>query len=183
MKASADLAAVIRLSQSRLRAFIRKRVPVREDAEDILQEVLHRFVRVSALMQPVENVMAWLYRAARNEIIDRTRKKKELPFSLLDEGENSGTAEALADMLLGSALSPEEEYLNMLFWNELEAALEELPAHQCEIFEKTELQGHSFKQIAEQTGISVNTLLSRKHKAVRHLRKRLQELYEDILMT
>jgi RNA polymerase sigma factor (sigma-70 family) len=165
--------------RSRLKAFIVGRTPVRDDADDILQEVTWQLIKVE---QPVENVAAWLFRAARNEMTDRARKKRELPLAdYFSDDENGDYPEdELAETLFGAPQSPEDEYLSELVWNELEEALAELPAAQREAFEKTELHGYSFKELAEETGISVQALLSRKHKAVLYLRTRLHNLYDEL---
>ncbi|RKQ41299.1 RNA polymerase sigma factor [Enterobacter sp. R1(2018)] len=165
--------------RSRLKAFIVGRTAVKDDAEDILQEVTWQLMRVE---QPVENVAAWLFRAARNEMTDRARKKRELPLSDYYSADEASflPEDELAETLFGVPQSPEEAYLSELLWGELEDALSELPAAQREAFEKTELQGYSFKELAEETGVSVQALLSRKHKAVLYLRTRLRNLYDAL---
>jgi RNA polymerase sigma factor (sigma-70 family) len=163
--------------QKRLRSFIYKYFPARNDVEDVMQDVLYQYVRVNSLMQPVEQAMAWMMKVARNKIIDLSRKKTESP--LPDDSDGAIYGE-LTEIMFGQARSAEDEYLASLFWEELETALSELPETQREAFEKTELQGFSFKQLSEMTGVPVNTLLSRKHSAVLHLRERLQALYEEI---
>jgi RNA polymerase sigma factor (sigma-70 family) len=179
---NSDTKASLETCQRRVRAFIRKRLPAKYDVDDVMQEVLYQYVRVNSLMQPVEQTVAWMMKVARNEIIDLSRKKTEqlLPEHAEDERFFRG---GLAEMMLGRAKSAEDEYLAALFWEELENALAELPKTQREAFEKTELQGYSFKQLSEITGIPVNTLLSRKHTAVLHLRMRLQDLYDEIMNT
>ena len=166
--------------RSKLKAFIVGRTPVRDDADDILQEVTWQLMKVE---QPVENVAAWLYRAARNEMTDRARKKRELPLSdyYSDDDEGFLPEDELAETLFGVPHSPEDEYLSQLLWDELEDAMSELPVAQREAFEKTELHGYSFKELAEETGISVQALLSRKHKAVLYLRTRLRNLYDELM--
>lgn len=166
--------------RAKLSAFIRGRTAVRDDADDILQEVTYQLIKVE---QPVENVAAWLFRAARNEMTDRARKKRELllPTYYTDsEDDDLWLEDELAETLFAAPQSPEEEYLRELVWNELETALSELPLTQREAFEKTELEGYSFKVLAEETGVSVQALLSRKHKAVLYLRDRLHVLYDDL---
>ncbi|MDL2285676.1 sigma-70 family RNA polymerase sigma factor [Desulfovibrio sp. OttesenSCG-928-F07] len=177
------LGAVIAACQNRLRAFVRKRLPKSADVDDIVQEVLYQYVRVNSLLQPVEQASAWMMKVAKNEIIDLSRKKTEmqLPEYAADEAEWLPD-DTLADIMLGQPESPEDEYLASLFWLELEEALLELPPAQREAFEMTELKGYSFKQLSEESGVPVNTLISRKHTAVLHLRERLQVLYEDILL-
>lgn len=157
-----------------LRAFIRCRIPQREDVDDILQDVTLQLINVE---QPVENVSAWLFRAARNEMIDRGRKKREWLL-----GDDEEADDQLYDVLFGEVQTPEEARLKEIFWEELESALAALPAAQREVFEKTELENYSFKALSAETGLPVQTLLSRKHKAVRYLRERLCALYHDIML-
>ncbi|UVC31478.1 RNA polymerase sigma factor [Pantoea sp. SOD02] len=173
------LMSAITACRTKLNAFIRGRTAVREDADDILQEVTYKLMQVE---QPVENVAAWLFRAARNEMTDRARKKRELPLADFFGGneENDFPEDELAETLFGVPQTPEDEYLKTLLWEELEAALAELPDAQREVFEKTELLGYSYSELAEESGSSVQTLLSRKHKAVLFLRTRLRNLYDEI---
>jgi RNA polymerase sigma factor (sigma-70 family) len=174
--------------QPRLKAFIRKRVPNKEDAEDILQDVLWQFVKtMESTLNPIEQVTAWLFRVARNTIINHGARKREeaLPF-YADEESDDEVLSGFSTLLFASEeapLSPETEYLRSLVWTELEAALAELPPEQREAFELTELDGIPVKEIAETTGTPLNTLLSRKHYAVLHLRKRLKGLYADFMST
>jgi len=171
--------------QPQLQSFIRKRVDNREDAEDILQDVWVQFVKtVDIALNPIEQVSAWLYRVTRNTIINHFTKKREdeMPVYRNEESDeviNRDFSEILFD---DEALpSPETEYLRSIVWTELETALAELPPEQREIFELTELDGIPVKEIAQTSGVAVNTLLSRKHYAVVFLRKRLKELYKDLL--
>jgi len=171
--------------QPRLKSFIRKRVPNKEDAEDILQDVFFQFIRaVENTLNPIEQVTAWLYRVARNTIINKGKKKREeaLPPSVYDE--DGVVLRDFSEFLFNddnAVATPEIEYLRTLVWQELEAALSELPPEQRQAFELIELNGFSAKEIAKSTGTSANTLLSRKHYAVKHLRKRLEILYKEIL--
>ena len=177
-----DVGKLVTAYKPRLDAFIRKRVSNKEDAEDILQDVFYQLAKVDTAMNPIEQVTAWLYRVARNMIINKQIKKREeeLPSYHNDDDE---MLYDISEMLFSrqTSPSPETEYLRSLLWVELENALSELPAEQREVFEKTELDGSSFKKISEETGVSINTLLSRKRYAVLHLRNRLSELYEEIL--
>src|SRR5258708_4400841 len=180
-----QISEAINREQSRLRNFIRKRVPDPSDAEDILQDVFYELVQAYRLMKPVEQVTAWLFRGARNRITDLFRKKR--PDLLADEpgavtlgfANEDGEGLNLEDMLPSPDAGPEAAYARNVLLEELEAAIEELPEDQREVFIAHELKGYSFKELAAQTGVSVNTLLSRKHYAVLQLRERLQAIYEE----
>lgn len=181
-----NLNSLIAEYQPQLKSFIRQRVGNREDAEDILQDVFYQLIRtVNEAMNPIEHVSAWLYRVARNMIINAGVKKREEELPLYhDEGEEVEMMQDITDVLFGdetTSPSPETEYLRRMVWDELETALSELPAEQREVFELTELDGVPVKVIAENMGLTVNTILSRKHYAVVHLRRRLAGLYEDII--
>ena len=173
------LLSALSACRNKLRAFIRGRTAVSEDADDILQEVTYKLMQVE---QPVENVAAWLFRAARNEMTDRARKKRELPLAELFTGteEEDFPEDELAETLFGVPQTPEDDYLKTLLWEELEAALAELPETLREVFEKTELLDYSYNELADEMGVSVQTLLSRKHKAVLYLRTRLRSVYDDL---
>ena len=182
-----NVAKLVAEYQPRLKAFIRQRVSNKEDAEDILQEVFYQFVKTAGnTLNPIEQVSAWLYRVARNTIINHGRKKGEEPMpAYYDESDNEALDD-ISEILFGNrdtSPAPETEYLRSLVWTELETALSELPLGQREIFELTELDGIPVKEISQTTGVPVNTLLSRKHYAVLHLRKRLLGLYREILYT
>jgi RNA polymerase sigma factor (sigma-70 family) len=166
--------------QARLRNFIRRRVPNRGDAEDILQDVFAELVEAYRLMQPIEQVGAWLFRVARNRITDLFRKRK--PEPLVDQQQFTADGEALLleDLLPSPDTGPEQAYARSVLIEELEDALEELPDGQREVFVAHEIEGRSFKELARQTGLSVNTLLSRKHYAVLHLRRRLRAIYQEL---
>ncbi|MDR2835737.1 MAG: sigma-70 family RNA polymerase sigma factor [Bacteroidales bacterium] len=172
--------------QPQLKSFIRKRVNNNEDAEDILQDVFYQFTKaINIAINPIEHVSAWLYRVAHNTIINAGIKKKEVKIPVYQNDENDNEIERdFSDILFAnktSESSPETEYLRSLVWTELETALLELPPEQHEIYELTELDGIPIKDISKTTGVPLNTLLSRKHYAILHLRKRLAELYEDII--
>src|SRR4051794_28847260 len=161
---------------SRLRAFIRRRVADASDAEDILQEVLYELVEAVRLMTPIDQVGAWLFRVARNRITDLFRKRRpEAPRDVSIED----AAFALGDLLPSPGGGPEAELARGVLLEELEAALDELPEEQREVFIAHELEGRSFKELAAETGVGLNTLLSRKHYAVLHLRRRLRDVYDQ----
>ena len=161
--------------RGRLLKFIRSRVHTLEDAEDILADVFYNFTRVNDMANPVEQTAAWLYRAARNRIIDHYKKKKDVPFS----GED-GEISDIIDILAADENTPETETLRAFVWAAVKDALDELPQAQREVFIQTEFEGLPIKEIAEKTGVPANTLLSRKHYAVVCLRKKLKEIYADI---
>lgn len=175
-----DLVAALRGCQHRLRAFIAGRTSNIADAEDVYQEITYQLIKADSYLHPIEQVAAWLFRAARNELIDRSRKKREL---LLSDDDDSDWPEGdeLAEVLFDSQDDAENQYLRQLILTELELALADMPPQQREAFAKTELQGYSFKALADETGIAVETLLSRKHQAVLFLRLRLQGLYEAVI--
>ena len=159
--------------RSRLRNFIRSRVPDAQDAEDILQDVLAELVEAVRGMVPLAEESGWLFRVAKNRIIDLFRKKKPQPLS---ESEWL----SIEELLPSSDGGPEAAYARGVLLDELDAALDELPAEQRDAFVAHELQGKSFKELAAETNIPLNTLLTRKHAAVIHLRKRLQSIYEEL---
>jgi RNA polymerase sigma factor (sigma-70 family) len=174
------ISEAIEREQSRLRNFIRKRVADQGDAEDVLQDVFYELVEAYRLMKPIEQVTSWLYRVARNRITDLFRKKKrEVPGSELAVGTEDGQDLQWEDLLPSAEAEPESAYARSVLLEELDAALDELSEEQREAFIGHELAGYSFKELAAQIGVSVNTLLSRKHYAVLHLRRRLQSIYDD----
>jgi len=164
----------------RLRNFIRKRVGNEADVEDVLQDVFSELVEAYQLMQPVEHVSAWLFRVARNRITDvfRKRKTESLTLAPQEEGDEDHML-GLDELLPSPEAGPEAAYMRSVLLEELDTALSELPAAQQEVFIAHELGGRSFKELAAETGESVNTLLSRKHYAVQHLRERLQQIYDE----
>ena len=170
---------VVRQEQGRLRNFIRRRVPDPLDAEDILQEVFCELVEANRLLMPIEHVTGWLFRVARNRITDLFRKKK--PGSLSDAAvaDEEGALPQLEDLLPSPDAGPDALYARSVLLEELELALDELPEEQREVFVGHEIEGRSFKEMAAETGVSVNTLLSRKRYAVLHLRERLQSIYDE----
>ncbi|HSZ61099.1 MAG TPA: sigma-70 family RNA polymerase sigma factor [Terriglobales bacterium] len=182
------ISEAIERDESRLRNFIRRRVPDREDAEDVLQDVFYELVEAYRLMKPVEQVTAWLFGVARNRITDlfrsNQRKKKREAFrsepALATLAEDREVLQ-LEELLPSPDAGPDALYARGVLLEEMDAALDELPEEQREVFIAHELMGQSFKEIAAQTGVSVNTLLSRKHYAVLHLRERLQAIHDEFL--
>jgi RNA polymerase sigma factor (sigma-70 family) len=174
-----EISETIQREQARLRNFIRRRVEDENDADDILQDVFYELVEAYRLMQPIEQVGAWLFRVARNRIIDRFRKRK--PETLREEMAvaEDGELLLLEDLLPSPDAGPEAAYARTVLLEELTDALEELPEEQREVFIAHEIEGRSFKEIAAETALSVNTLLSRKHYAVIHLRERLRAIYDE----
>ena len=174
------IAETVEREQGRLRNFIRKRVLDESDVEDILQEVFYELVQAYRLMKPLEQVGAWLFRVARNRIIDRFRGRRQEALRADPAG---GTEEAerfpWEDMLPSPDTGPEAAYARDLLLEEIDAALDELPEEQREVFVAHEFEGRSFRELAEASGVSVNTLLSRKHYAVLYLRRRLRTIYQE----
>jgi RNA polymerase sigma factor (sigma-70 family) len=162
------LSDVVGREQSRLRRFIRRRVPDPRDAEDILQDVFFRLVEANRLLMPIDHVTGWLFRVARNRIIDLFRKRKP------------GALDELGDMLPSPERGPEAAYARQLLLDDLVAAIAELPKEQRDVFVGHEIEGRSFKEMAAASGVSVNTLLSRKRYAVLRLRERLRRSYDDL---
>jgi RNA polymerase sigma factor (sigma-70 family) len=173
------ISEVVQREQSRLRNFIRRRVPDPRDAEDILQDVFSELVEANRMLMPIDHITGWLFRVARNRITDLFRKKR--PESLSDTAyeDEDGELLQLDDLLPSPDAGPEALYARNVLLSELELALDELPEEQRTVFVAHELEGRSFKELATRTGVSVNTLLSRKRYAVLHLRQRLQSIYDE----
>jgi len=177
------ISGVVKREQSRLRNFIRRRVADPRDAEDILQDVFYELVEANRLLMPIEHVTGWLFRVARNRITDLFRKKKPESFSDNDVARNDDDEHELLrfeDLLPSPDAGAEALYARNVLLDELESAVDELPEEQREVFVAHELEGRSFKEMAAESGVSVNTLLSRKHYAVLHLRERLQSIYDEL---
>lgn len=168
----------------RIRTFIKGRVANDEDAEDILQDVFYQFLKaMEGAQNPIELVSSWLYRVAKNTIINKNKKKKEelIPFYWYDQ--DGFLIEKYALFPKENDFdNPEQSYIWAMVWEELSEALLELPIEQRNIFEWTEFEGISIKEVSRTTGVSENTLLSRKHYAVKHLRKRLKDIYEEVVL-
>ena len=173
------ISGVVAEERSRLRNFIRRRVPDPADVEDILQEVFYELVEANRLLMPIEHVTAWLFRVARNRITDLFRKRKPERFSEAAVEDEEGDLLQIEDLLPSPAAGPDAVYARKVLLDELEAALHELPEEQREAFIGHELEGRSFKEMSAETGVSVNTLLSRKRYAVLHMRERLQRIYDE----
>jgi RNA polymerase sigma factor (sigma-70 family) len=172
---------VVKRERPRLLNFIRRRVPDPGDAEDILQEVFYRLVEANRLLVPIEHITGWLFRVARNRISDVFRKNEPESFSdLAVEGED-GEEVQFEDLLPSPDDGPEAVHARGLLLEELQQALGELPQEQREVLIAHEFEGRSFKDLAKETGVSVNTLLSRKRYAVLHLRERLQRVYDEFM--
>jgi RNA polymerase sigma factor (sigma-70 family) len=174
------ISEIVAEQRSRLRGFIRRRVADPLDAEDILQDVFYKLVEANRLLMPIEHVTGWLFRVARNRITDLFRKKRPRTFGETSLEGEGGELLQLEDLLPSPDAGPEAVYVRNMFLEELELALDELPEEQREAFVGHELEGRSFKEMAEETGVSVNTLLSRKRYAVLHLRKRLQSIHDEL---
>lgn len=173
------IAEVVEREQFRLRSFISRRVPDPLDAEDILQDVFYKLVEANRMLMPIDHVTGWLFRVARNRIIDLFRQKKPESFSDTTVAGEEDELLRLEELLPSPDAGPEALYARHLLLDELELAVEELPEQQREVFVAHELEGRSFKEIAAETGVSVNTLLSRKRYAVLRLRERLQGIYDE----
>jgi RNA polymerase sigma factor (sigma-70 family) len=171
------LSQAMERDRPRLRGFIRKYIADAGEAEDILQDVFYELLEAYRFMKPIEHVTAWLFRVARNRVTDVFRKKK--PSSLNNPASEEEGADTLEDLLPSEEAGPEAAYARSLLLDALDEALEELPEAQREVFISHELMGQSFKDISAETGLSINTLLSRKHYAVLHLRQSLQSIYEN----
>lgn len=166
----------VKRDESRLRSFIRRRVGDIGDAEDVLQEVFSELVGAYRMMEPAEEMSAWLFRVARNRITDLFRRRKTMS---LNDPVNDESDATLEDLLPSPAAGPDAEYARAVLLEELDDAIDELPAAQRDVFVAHEVMGRSFKEIAAETGESINTLLSRKRYAVLHLRKRLKDIHRD----
>jgi RNA polymerase sigma factor (sigma-70 family) len=173
------ITATLKAESARLKNFIRKRVDDEADAEDILQEVFFEFVESYRLMKPIEQAGAWMFRVARNRIIDRFRKRSHDPLAEKTTREEDGETLSLEELLPSRDAGPEAEYARRLLVNALDEAIDELPEDQREVFVAHEMEGKSFKELAVETGVNVNTLLSRKHYAVVYLRQRLENIYRE----
>jgi RNA polymerase sigma factor (sigma-70 family) len=174
-----QISEAVEREQPRLRNFIRHRVADDNDVEDILQEVFYELVEAYRGTHPVELASAWFYRVARNRIIDLFRKKKPESLNETISGEE-GEDLHFEDLLPSLDAGPDAVYARTVLLEQLDDALDELPDEQREVFIAHEIEGRSFKELAEETGLSINTLLSRKRYAVLYLRERLQDIYDEL---
>jgi RNA polymerase sigma factor (sigma-70 family) len=177
------ISEVVSREQSRLRNFIRRRVPDPRDVEDILQDVFYELVEANRLLMPIQHVTSWLFRVARNRITDLLRKKKPESFSDAAVESEDDELLRLEELLPSTDAGPDALYARSVLLEELELAVDELPKEQRDVFIGHELEGRSFKEMAAESGVSVNTLLSRKHYAVLHLRERLRDIYDELSKT
>jgi RNA polymerase sigma factor (sigma-70 family) len=171
---------VVEREQSRLLSFIRRRVPDPRDAEDILQDVFSELVEANRLLMPIGHVTGWLFRVARNRITDLFRKKTPERFGDVGAADEGDGLQRLEDLLPSPDAGPEALFARNVLLDELELAIDELPDEQRAVFVAHELEGRSSKEMAAETGLSVNTLLSRKRYAVLRLRERLQRVYDEL---
>jgi RNA polymerase sigma factor (sigma-70 family) len=174
------ISEVVVKERPRLQNFIRRRVSDPADVEDIVQDVFYELVEANRMLMPIEHVTGWLFRVARNRITDLFRKKKPEALSDTAVMDESGEWLRIEDLLPSPDAGPEAEYLREMLLDELEAALDELPDEQREVWEAHELEGRSFQEIAAESGVNVNTLLARKRNAVLHLRERLRSIYKEL---
>jgi len=166
---------------ARLRNFIRRRVVDQVDTEDILQDVFYELVAAYRMMEPIEQVTAWLYRVARNRIIDRFRRRQREQLRTAPNPDDSGGASEILDSLPSPDAGPEAARMQSVFLEELDAALDQLPEEQREVFVAHELMGYSFNEIAARTGLGEDTLRTRKYYAVQYLRERLRDIYDEFM--
>jgi RNA polymerase sigma factor (sigma-70 family) len=180
---SSEISTIYKEYKDELKAYISKRVGFKEDVEDILQNVFYNLSKIDLIENPIEHISSWLYSVTQNQIIDFYRKKKDerIPASFSDNDSEENFVQEMIELLSDPEENPEIKYIQSLLWVELEIALAHLPSEQRIVFELTELEGFSFKEISESTGIPVNTLLSRKRYATLYLRERLKNMYNDII--
>jgi len=176
-----QISEVVAEERSRLRNFIRKRVPNEADVEDLLQEVFYELVEANRLLMPIEYVTGWLFSVARNRITDLFRKKRPENFTNAAVRDEDGELLRIEDLLPSPEAGPEALYVRNMLLDELELAIGELPGEQREVFVAHELEGRSFKELSAESGVSVNTLLSRKRYAVLQLRERLQNIHDEFM--
>jgi RNA polymerase sigma factor (sigma-70 family) len=176
-----EIIDVVGREQSRLRDFIRRRVPDARDAEDVLQDVFYKLVEANRLLMPIDHMTGWLFRVARNRITDLFRKKRPENFTDSIIVDDDDELLSLEDLLPSPDAGPDALYARHVLLGELELAIGELPAEQRQVFVAHELEGRSFKELAAESGVALNTLLSRKRYAVLHLRERLRRFYDEVM--
>jgi RNA polymerase sigma factor (sigma-70 family) len=174
-----QISEIVTKERPRLRNFIRRRVPDPADVEDVLQDVFYKLVEANRLLMPIEHVTGWLFQVARNRITDLFRKKKPESFSEATIEDEQGELMQIEDLLPSPDAGPDALYVRHMLLDELALALDELPEEQREVFIAHELEGRSFKELSEETGVNLSTLLSRKHHAVLHLRERLRRIHDE----
>jgi RNA polymerase sigma factor (sigma-70 family) len=174
-----QISEIVHEERSRLRNFIRRRVPDPSDVEDIVQEVFYELVEANRLLMPIEHVTGWLFRVARNRITDLFRKKKPEPFSDIALEDEEGALLHIEDLLPSPDAGPEAVYFRNVLLDELEVAIDELPDEQRQVFIAHELEGRSFKELSAESGVNINTLLARKRYAMLHLRARLHDIHDE----
>jgi RNA polymerase sigma factor (sigma-70 family) len=175
------ISEVVAEERPRLRNFIRRRVPDPSDVEDIVQEVFYELVEANRLLMPIEHVTGWLFRVARNRITDLFRKKRPENFSDAAVEDEDGELLRIEDLLPSPDAGPDALYIRNLLLEELEFAINELPHEQREVFIAHELEGRSFKELAAESRVKINTLLARKRYAVLHLRGQLQRIRDEFM--
>lgn len=178
-----QISEIVAKERSRLRNFIRRRVPDPADVEDIMQDVFYRLVEANRLLMPIDHVTGWLFRVARNRITDLFRRTKPALFNDATVEGEEGELLQVEDLLPSPDAGPEALYIRNVLLDTLELALRELPDEQRQVFVAHELEGRTFKELSEETGVTINTLLSRKRYAVLHLRERLQSIHDELKKT
>lgn len=173
------LVAVVERERARLRNFVRRRVPHAEDVEDIVQDVFFELVEANRKLMPIDHVSGWLFRVARNRIIDLFRRQQPEQFSDAEIVTDEGERLRMEDLLASSAPGPDGEHARQFLVEQFERALAELPAEQRDVFVAHEIEGVSFREMAERSGVNINTMLARKRYAVQRLRERLQQAFDE----
>ncbi len=183
MELALQIEELFRTDRKKFLGFIRQRVRTAEEAEDILQDVFANVLAASAnVSKPIENIASWVFTAVRNRIIDSYRKKRAETFSDMQlPGHADEGMDSFENFIQDFGAGPETALMRKTIWNAVQEGLQELPDEQREVFEKNEFEGIAFREIAEETGVNINTLLARKRYAVLHLRKKLAGLYESVV--
>ena len=174
------IAVIVERERARLRNFIRRRVPNGEDVEDILQDVFYELVEANRRLMPIDHVTGWLFQVARHRITDLFRRRQPARFADVTITTGDGEILRIEDLVPSEGAGPEAELVRLRMVAELEQALRDLPDEQRAVFVAHEIEGQSFKEIAGETGVNINTLLARKRYAVLHLRRRLQRVFDEM---